>query len=381
MQRFASSRRELTAKMAQLVTLSLLWPSRRRPQLRTAAPRFSQRSARPPSPARRPAAAAPSAPTASTATFCAAQRWQHSASSPPSASTSRASASAAAATTTTTLSSRRSGPVAPSPNCARRRHAGALPHAVHRLARRRRRQRARAPPPAPAAPLHRLNPRRSRRARPRVPYHRGGRRQRRALARAGAQRLRRGEHRQIRAPRPGVEAARPQGGAAAGADGALRGQCHRVKVGIEDVDLGALRAVGGAGDARPRRRRQASPCSPPPTRCARRCTAEPRPLAIVLGARHHRCDVAVRLAARLARRRRAARIDGALTRLSSRGVNADDASARADAGRRGKDVLDLGRVRLPAVSRVPKRAAGAVRGRVGLARECAGGGDARLTLN
>ena len=35
---------------------------------------------------------------------------------------------------------------------------------------------------------------------------------------------------------------------------------------------------------------------------------------------------------------------GALTRLSSRGVNADDASARADAGRRAKDVLDLGRV-------------------------------------
>ena len=31
-------------------------------------------------------------------------------------------------------------------------------------------------------------------------------------------------------------------------------------------------------------------------------------------------------------------------RLLSRGVNADDASARADAGRRAKDVLDLGRV-------------------------------------
>ena len=27
------------------------------------------------------------------------------------------------------------------------------------------------------------------------------------------------------------------------ADAALRGQCHRVKVGIEDVDLGALRAA------------------------------------------------------------------------------------------------------------------------------------------
>ena len=146
------------------------------------------------------------------------------------------------------------------------------------------------------------------------------------------------------------QASKPRGrkaGRRQAADAALRGQCHRVKVGIEDVDLGALRAAV-APETRGLVVVAKHLCGAATDIALRAAVhAEPRPVAIVLGSCcHHRCDVASFASPR-------GWLDGvglhesdfgALTRLSSRGVNADDASARADAGRRAKDVLDLGRV-------------------------------------
>ena len=124
---------------------------------------------------------------------------------------------------------------------------------------------------------------------------------------------------------------------------------HRVKVGIEDVDLTALRdtlapgrrivvlakhlcgaasdyalrAIGGSAGGR-----------------------EP-PVAIVLGTCcHHRCEWPAYPARSYLRSLDFERGDfERICRLSSRGVNARDESARADAGRRAKDLIDAGRAR------------------------------------
>ena len=80
------------------------------------------------------------------------------------------------------------------------------------------------------------------------------------------------------------------------------------------------------------------------------CAAPHPPLAIVLGTCcHHRCEWEaypardfLRQSAAVGRSRSEF---GALCRLSSRGVQAAERSARADTGRRAKDLLDEGRVR------------------------------------
>lgn len=80
------------------------------------------------------------------------------------------------------------------------------------------------------------------------------------------------------------------------------------------------------------------------------CAAAHPPLGVVLGTCcHHRCAweayparAFLRQSAAVGRSRSEF---GALCRLSSRGVQAADLSARADTGRRAKDLLDEGRVR------------------------------------
>ena len=154
--------------------------------------------------------------------------------------------------------------------------------------------------------------------------------------------------------------AKPKGkgkGSRLAADPALAahfGSVSRVKLGIEDVDLGglrdqlapgrrlvvfakhlcgaatdyALRAVAAACDSR---------------------AADGGPVAVVLGSCcHHRCTWAAYPARRWLSGscRLTSSADFALLcRLSSRGTDAADASARADAGRRAKDLLDEGRRR------------------------------------
>ena len=130
------------------------------------------------------------------------------------------------------------------------------------------------------------------------------------------------------------------------------GSMHRVKLSLEDVQLDGLRDAFAPG----RRtvvvaKHLCGAASDYALRAlAAACAAAHPPLGIVLGTCcHHRCAWEAYPARDFLRRSAAvgrSRSEfGALCRLSSRGVQAADLSARADTGRRAKDLLDEGRVR------------------------------------
>ena len=157
--------------------------------------------------------------------------------------------------------------------------------------------------------------------------------------------------------------AKPKGkgkGSRLAADPALAehfGSVSRVKLGIEDVDLGGLRDTLAPG------RRLvvfAKHLCGAATDYALRAVAaacesresggfDGRPVAVVLGSCcHHRCTWAAYPARSWLSgscKLRSSTDFSLLCRLSSRGTDATDASARADAGRRAKDLLDVGRCR------------------------------------